>query len=155
MQVSRQESEPFTGFNSRPGKNNAVDFFCAKRGNRCRNGQIRFSSTCRAFAYRYGIGSDCITIKLLAYRFRFDRFPVCGNADHITNKFLYFILSPLLYQTQDIANILVADVLPFCCERKKTCNCLLSQHYIFRLAANVQCIFPIENFYAKLSFQNS
>ena len=86
---------------------------------------------------------------------RLDRLAAGSDADDIADQFLDLILPALADQLQHIADILVIDLLTLCSERQEAGNCLFRQEDVLSFSADMEHVFPVQDFYTELRFEYS
>ena len=143
MQVARQKTQPLARLDRGAREDDAVDALGAKRRDRLRHGKICLARAGRADAERDRVLLDRIEIRALAERLGLDGLALCRDAYDITRKLLDLLLPALAHEAEDVAHVLLADLLALGRQRQQAGDGLFGIEHVFRLAGDVDLLVAV------------
>ena len=143
LQVAGQKAQPLARLDRRAREDDAVDALGAKRRDRLRHGKVCFARAGRADAERDRVLLDGIQIRALAERLCLDGLALGRDAHHVARKFLNLLLPALAHKAEDVAHVLLADLLALGRQRQQAGNGLFGVEHVFRLAGDMDLLVAV------------
>ena len=143
LQVAGQEAQPLARLDRRAREDDAVDALGAKRRDRLRHGKIRLARAGRADADRDRVLLDRVEIRALAERLCLDGLALGRDAHDVARKLLDLLLPALAHEAEDVAHVLLADLLALGRQRQQPGNGFFGIEHVFRLAGDVDLLVAV------------
>ena len=143
LQVAGQKAQPLARLNRRAREDDAVDALGAKRRDCLRHGEVSLAGAGRADAERDRVLLNGIQIRALTERLGLDGLALGRDAHHIARKLLNFLLPALAHETEDVAHVLLADLLALGCERQQTGDGLFGIEHVLGLTGDVDLLVAV------------
>ena len=143
MQVAGQKTQPLARLDRRAREDDAVDALGAKRRDRLRHGKVCFARAGRADAERDRVLLDRIEIRALAERLGLDGLALGRDAHDVARKLLDLLLPALAHEAEDVAHVLLADLLALGRQRQQPGDGFFGVEHVFRLTGDVDLLVAV------------
>ena len=143
LQVAGQKAQPLARLDRRAREDDAVDALGTKRRDRLRHGEVCLTGAGGADAERDRVLLDGVQICALAERLCLDGLALGRDAHHVARKLLDLLLPALAHEAEDVAHVLLADLLALGRQRQQAGDGLFGIEHVLGLAGDVDLLVAI------------
>ena len=145
LQIAGQEAQPLPRFDGGAREDDAVDALGAEGGDRLRHGEIGLARAGGADAEGDRVLLDRVEIAALADGLGLDGLALGRDAHDVAGELADLLLASFADELEDVAHVLLGDLLSLCGELQKAGERLLRLHDGLRLAGDVDLRVPVRD----------